>query len=224
MKKISILIPVYNEKDFLLKVLNKIENLDFGLDKEIILIDDFSTDGTRELYKDIKHKVILHDKNLGKGNSLKDGIKEASGDIIIIQDADLEYNPADYIPIVNELKQDNADVVYGSRFLNNQKNNFIFMSFWANKFLTFITKILYGIKITDMETCYKAFKSELIKNINIESKRFDFEPEITAKLLKNKNIRFKELPISYDARGRDKGKKIGWLDGIQAIFSLIKYR
>ena len=223
MKKISVLIPVYNEKNSLLELLQLVEGVNFGVEEEIILIDDFSTDGTKDLYKNIPHKVIYHEKNMGKGAALRDGIKEATGDIIIIQDADLEYNPADYIPLVNLIKEDKADVVYGSRFLNKQnKDKFLFLSFIANKTLTLLTQILYKTKLTDMETCYKAFRADIIKNIEIESNRFDFEPEITAKVLRQK-IRFAELPITYNARGVNEGKKISWKDGIQAIFTLIKF-
>lgn len=224
MEKITILIPIYNEKDCLLKVLEKINKLDFKMEKEIILVDDCSTDGTKELYKDIKHKVLYHDKNMGKGASLRTGLKEASGDIIIIQDADLEYNPEDYLPLVEEVRTGNADVVYGSRLFDSRnKGNFLFLSYLANLTLSFLTRILFKTTITDMETCYKVFKSDVIKNIEIESNRFDFEPEITAKVLK-KDVRYKEFPISYNARTNIEGKKIGWKDGIQAIFTLIKYR
>ena len=221
MKKISILIPVYNEKDSLLELLKKVESVDFGLEKEIILVDDFSTDGTKDLYPQISHKILYHEVNQGKGAALRTGLKEASGDIIIIQDADLEYNPEDYIPLVEHIKNDEADVVYGSRFAD--KGNFLFLSFVANKTLTLMTQILFGTKLTDMETCYKAFKAEVIKDVEIKSNRFDFEPEITAKVLK-KHVRFHELPISYNARTNDEGKKIGWKDGVQAIFALIKFR
>lgn len=224
MKKISILIPVYNEKDSLLELLKKVESVDFGLEKEIILVDDFSTDGTKDLYPQISHKILYHEVNQGKGAALRTGLKEASGDIIIIQDADLEYNPEDYIPLVEHIKNDEADVVYGSRFADKRnKGNFLFLSFVANKTLTLMTQILFGTKLTDMETCYKAFKAEVIKDVEIKSNRFDFEPEITAKVLK-KHVRFHELPISYNARTNDEGKKIGWKDGVQAIFALIKFR
>ncbi len=223
-RKISVLIPVYNEKKSLLELIKRVENINFELEKEIILIDDFSTDGTKDLYKELPYKVIYHEKNMGKGAALRDGIKEATGDIIIIQDADLEYNPADYVPLVKLIKVDKADVVYGSRFLGNQnKGKFLFLSFIANKTLTLITQILYRTTLTDMETCYKAFKSEIIKSIEIKSNRFDFEPEITAKILRKK-VRFAELPITYNARRVNEGKKINWKDGLQAIITLIKYR
>lgn len=224
MEKISILIPVYNEKDSLLELLKKVESVDYGLEKEIILIDDFSTDGTKDLYPQISHKILYHEVNQGKGAALRTGLKEATGDIIIIQDADLEYNPEDYIPLVEHIKNDEADVVYGSRFADKRnKGNFLFLSFVANKTLTLMTQILFGTKLTDMETCYKAFKSDVIKDVEIKSNRFDFEPEITAKVLK-KHVRFHELPISYNARTNDEGKKIGWKDGVQAMFALIKFR
>ncbi len=224
MNKITVLIPVYNEKDSLLELLKKVESVDFGLEKEIILVDDFSTDGTKELYSGINHKILYHEKNLGKGAALRTGLKEASGDIVIIQDADLEYNPDDYLPLVRLIKEDKADVVYGSRFLDKSNlKNFLFLSLVANKTLTVLTNILFGAKLTDMETCYKAFRREFIQNINIKSNRFDFEPEITSKVLKQK-VRFMELPITYNARAFAEGKKIGWKDGVQAIWTLIKFR
>ena len=225
MNKISILIPVYNEKNSLIELLKKVENVSFGLTKEIILIDDNSTDGTKELYSSLnQYKILYHDKNMGKGAALRDGIKAATGDIIIIQDADLEYNPEDYKPLVDLIKDNKADVVYGSRLSNKKNNkNFLIMSFIANQVLSAFTRLLYNTTITDMETCYKAFRAEVIKPLNIESNRFDFEPEITAKILKQ-NIRFKELPISYNARSVEEGKKINWKDGLQAIFTLLKYK
>lgn len=224
MNKITILIPVYNEKDSLLEILRKVEEIDFELEKEIIIIDDYSTDGTKKLYSQVNHKVLYHKKNMGKGAALRTGLEEATGDIIIIQDADLEYNPKDYKPLVELIKTNCADVVYGSRLADTRNSgSFLFLSYLANVTLTFITRLLYGVYLTDMETCYKAFRADVIKDIKIESNRFDFEPEITAKILK-KGIRFLECPISYNARTNDEGKKIGWKDGIQAIIALIKYR
>lgn len=225
MEKITILIPVFNEKTFLLQLLKKVEEVNFcDLEKEIIIIDDFSTDGTKELYQNIPHKVLYHEHNKGKGAAIRTGLKEATGDIIIIQDADLEYNPQDYVSLVEMVKKDCADVVYGSRLSDIQnQGNFLFLSFLANITLSFITRLLFNTYITDMETCYKVFRADIIKNIEIESDRFDFEPEITAKILK-KGVRYMESPISYNARACNDGKKIGWQDGVQAIWTLIKYR
>ncbi len=224
MNKISILIPVYNEKDLLLEILKQVEAVDFGLEKEIILIDDCSTDGTKELYSHLPYKVLYHQRNMGKGAALRTGLMSATGDIIVIQDADLEYNPNDYKPLVHLIVTDAADVVYGSRLADTRNSgNFLLLSYLANVFLTFMTRILFGTYMTDMETCYKAFRADVLKGISIKSNRFDFEPEITAKVLK-KNIRFMEVPISYNARKSEEGKKIGWKDGVQAVYTLIKYR
>ena len=225
MNKITILIPVYNEVNTLMPILQKLESIDFyGLEKEIILIDDYSTDGTKELYKDLNYKVLYHEKNMGKGASIRDGFKEAAGDIVTIQDADLEYNPEDLLPLVKVVLDNEADVAYGSRFMNIDKSkNFMLTHFLGNKMLTIITNILYGATLTDMETCYKVFKSEYVKHLDIKSNRFDFEPEITAKVLKQ-GARLKEIPITYVARGFKEGKKISWKDGFAAIFALIKFR
>jgi glycosyltransferase involved in cell wall biosynthesis len=224
MQKLTIIVPVYNEKKSLLDILNLIEKVDFGMEKEIILIDDCSTDGTTDLYSQLPYKVLHHTHNQGKGAAIRTGLKAASGDIIIIQDADLEYNPSDYKPLVELIKTNQVDVAYGSR-LSNIKNseNFLFLSFIANITLTFITRLFFNTHLTDMETCYKAFRADVIKSIEIKSNRFDFEPEITAKILK-KGVRYTEVPISYNARNVSHGKKIGWKDGVQAIIALIKYR
>lgn len=211
MYKVSILIPVYNESATLLQLLQKVDEADFaGLEKEIILIDDCSSDGTREILKNLedKYKVLYHNVNQGKGAALRTGFSAVNGDIAVIQDADLEYNPDDYNQVLKLILDDEADVAYGSRFLDlSGSKTVVKVNFFANKMLTLITNLLFKARLTDMETCYKAFKTEFIKDINIKSDRFDFEPEITAKVLKKK-ARIKEVPISYCGRTFDEGKKL----------------
>ena len=227
MKKVSIIIPVFNEKDTILELLERVEQAKFSdLEKEIILVDDCSSDGTGEIINELKdkYKVFSHPKNQGKGAAIRTAVKEATGDFVVIQDADLEYAPDDYDKLLPLLINDEADVVYGSRFKNPENmKNFILKNKIANKFLTILTNLLYGASITDMETCYKAFKREFIQGITIKANRFDFEPEITAKVMKRK-ARLKEVAISYNGRGHDEDKKINWKDGIHAILTIIKYR
>lgn len=227
MRKISILIPIFNEVNTLRIILQKVQEANFcNLEKEIILIDDFSTDGTREILEELKddYKILYHEKNLGKGAALRTGFEHISGDITVIQDADLEYDPVDYEPLIKLIVDNKADVVYGSRLSGGKPSrSFMFTHLLGNKLLTLMTNILYNTTLTDMETCYKAFKTEFIKDIKIKSNRFDFEPEITAKVLK-KGARLYELPISYYGREYSEGKKITWKDGLHAIFALIKFR
>lgn len=226
MNKITILIPVYNEVSTLETMVNKVENTDFcGLEKEIILIDDCSTDGTKDLYsKFSNHKVFYHERNQGKGAALRTGFKEATGDIIVIQDADLEYDPVDYAPLIKLILDGRADVCYGTRLAGGKPSrSFMFTHLLGNKFLSLLTNILYGSTLTDMETCYKAFRADFIKGIEIKSNRFDFEPEITAKILK-RGARLYELPVSYYGREFFEGKKITWKDGFHAILALIRFR
>lgn len=227
MKKITILIPIFNEVNTLKIILQKVEDASFcGLEKEIILIDDFSTDGTREILQELegKYKIFYHEKNMGKGAALRTGFEHVTGDITVIQDADLEYEPVDYEPLVKLILDGKADVAYGSRLSGGKPSrSFMFTHLLGNKVLTLMTNILYNTTLTDMETCYKAFRTEFIKGIEIKSNRFDFEPEITAKVLK-RGARLYELPISYYGREYDEGKKITWKDGIHAILALIKFR
>ena len=227
MKKISIIVPIYNEKETLSEIISKIEKTNFcSLEKELILVNDCSTDGSAEILKNFenKYKIIDHKINLGKGAAIRTALQHATGDIIIIQDADLEYEPKDYQNLLPLILNNEADVVYGSRFLKKQKNGaFILSHFLGNKILTLITNILFNVTLTDMETCYKAFKAEFIKDIKITSNRFDFEPEITAKIIK-KGGRIKEVPISYNGRFHSDGKKITWKDGFHAIKALIKFK
>lgn len=227
MKKITILIPIFNEVKTLREILKKVEDTDFcGLEKEIIMIDDFSTDGTREILEELKdkYKIFYHEKNLGKGAALRTGFAHITGDITIIQDADLEYDPIDYKPLIQLIIDGKADVAYGSRLIGGKPSrSFMFTHLLGNKVLTLMTNILYNTTLTDMETCYKAFKTEFIKDLIIRSDRFDFEPEITAKVLKKK-ARLYELPISYYGREYSEGKKITWVDGVHAIWALLKFR
>jgi len=224
--KLSIIIPVYNEKNTILEIIKKVENANLPqeLKKEIIIVDDRSTDGTRKILKEIewKYKIIFHEKNKGKGAAIKSALKEVTGDIVIIQDADLEYNPQDYIKLLDPILNREANVVYGSRFLNKHNPRYIHL-YLGNKFLSLIFSLMFMQKISDMETCYKVLSREIINKIKIKSNRFNFEPEITAKIIKL-GYKIKEVPISYQSRSFKEGKKINWQDGISAIYALIKYK
>ena len=224
MTTLSIIIPAYNEEKNIKTVIEKVNsvNLD-SIKKEIIVVDDFSTDGTRESLKKIKNiKVFYHKKNMGKGSAVRTGLKHATGDIIIIQDADLEYDPNDYPKLINPILNGKTKVVFGSRFLKKHNARYKFY-YLGNRFLSIITTLLYFRKISDMETCYKAFRTDVIKNIRLRAKRFDIEPEITAKIIKQ-GYKILEVPIWYKCRSFNEGKKISWKDGVKAIYYLVKYR
>jgi glycosyltransferase involved in cell wall biosynthesis len=223
--KLSVVIPVYNEKDTILEVLNRVGNV--NLPKETIVVDDCSTDGTREILQDLRTsddlKIIFQPQNRGKGAALRTGFAHVSGDIVVIQDADLEYDPAEYPDLIQPILTNKADVVFGSRFLAGPHRVLLFWHRVGNLILTTLSNMLTNLNLTDMETCYKAFRAELLKKITLRENRFGFEPEFTAKVGRAR-CRIYEVPISYSGRDYSEGKKIGWKDGIAAIYFILKYR
>lgn len=227
--KLSVIIPVFNEKNTILQILGKVDSVDLGnIEKEIVIIDDFSTDGTRDILRgqEGKYRIFYHEKNQGKGAALRTGFGVATGDIILVQDADLEYNPAEYPKLIMPILDGSADVVYGSRLIGGDSPRRV-MFFWhylGNKFLTLLSNILTDLNLTDMETCYKIFSRKTIQTIlpQLKSNRFGFEPEVTAKVAKNK-FRVYEVAISYHGRTYKEGKKINWKDGIAALWQIIKF-
>ncbi len=224
--KASVVIPVYNEVETIEEIIIRVQTV--PLEKEIIIIDDGSTDGTCERLREISHdqeniKVIYHNQNRGKGAALRTGFGFVSGDVIIIQDADLEYNPKEYPKLLQPILDNRADVVYGSRFLGGPHRVLFFWHYVGNKFLTFLSNLLTNINLTDMETGYKAFKSQVLNDITFKSNRFGFEPEFTVKIAK-RGYRIYEVPISYSGRNYSEGKKIIWKDGIVAIFAILWFR
>ncbi|MBN8860188.1 MAG: glycosyltransferase family 2 protein [Sphingobacteriales bacterium] len=231
MKKLSIIIPCYNEEDFVLSILHKIDSvaLPMSMTKEIIIVDDKSTDQTLKLISEYAGitphaQLICHEKNKGKGAAIRAALKKATGDVIIIQDADLEYNPNDYNKLLQPILDGHADVVYGSRFTSNGPRRVLFFFHTiGNKFLTLLSNIFTGLNLTDMETGYKMFSTDILKSISLKENRFGFEPEVTAKISRIKNIRIYEVGIAYYGREYHEGKKINWRDGLWAFWCIIKY-
>ena len=225
--KLSVIIPVYNEVQFLREAVKQV--IDVDLAEEIIIVDDGSTDGTKALYPEIKGwsdkiQVHFHAKNMGKGVAVRTGFELATGDVYIIQDADLEYDPRDYAKLLDPIEHGKADVVYGSRLRGGPTKAMFFWHMIGNRFLTLVTNLLYNATLTDMETCYKLFRAEIVDGMTLRSRGFEFEPEITSKILKS-GTRIYEVPISYAGREFDEGKKISPLkDGPKALWALLKYR
>ena len=216
--KLSVIIPVYNERNCIGQIIAAVKAV--AVNKEIIVVDDYSTDGTRQILKGKPGiSVIWHDRNMGKGAAIRSGLKAAAGDMVIIQDADMEYSPQDYTRLLKPMEDGSANAVYGSRFLGN--GEFLTASYYANRTLTLLTNLLFGSRLTDMETCYKLVRTGLLRSLGLTSSRFEIEPEITCKILKKKE-KIVEVPINY--KGRTRGKKIGPKDGVQAIWNLLKWK
>ena len=225
--KLTILIPVYNERGSIGEVVRRVRSI--PLEKEIIVIEDCSTDGTREFLREAADswsaegvRVIFQDRNRGKGAAVRRGIREAAGDVIVIQDADFEYNPGEFPHLIKPIEQGKAMVVYGSRFLANPRSAFRLGHYWANRILTRFSNLLSGLRLTDMETCYKMFRREAIEGMRLEQDRFGIEPELTAGFAR-KGLPVHEVPISYRGRSHREGKKIGWRDGLNAVWCILKY-
>ena len=227
--KLSIVIPVYNEAATILEILKLVSSIEIGLDKELVMVDDCSTDGTRDVLRKVAAdhpdwRVLFHDVNRGKGAALRTGFAAATGDFVLIQDADLEYDPAEYNVLLKPVLDGFADVVYGSRFMGGNPHRILF--FWhsiGNKLLTFLSNMFTNLNLTDMETCYKLFRAEILKKIRFKENRFGFEPEVTSKVSRFPNIRIYEVGISYYGRTYEDGKKIGMKDAIHAVWCLLKY-
>jgi glycosyltransferase involved in cell wall biosynthesis len=220
-----VIVPVFNERNTVAEIVRQMRAVDLPVEREIVIVDDGSGDGTRDVLSQLADStvhVVLHPHNRGKGAAIRTGLAQVTGDLVLIQDADLEYDPDDWPKLLAPILKGRAQVVYGSRF-TGERRNMLFLHWIGNRFLSLLTNVLYNTTLSDMETCYKLFDRELIDSIDLRSERFDFEPEITAKILR-RGIRIYEVPISYSGREFDEGKKITWRDGVVAVKTLVKYR
>ncbi|HVL27786.1 MAG TPA: glycosyltransferase family 2 protein, partial [Acidimicrobiales bacterium] len=222
---LSVIVPVYNERNTVAEIVRRMRRVELPLDAEIVMVDDASWDGTSDILKALEDstvRIVSHPKNAGKGAAIRTGLAHVRGDLVLIQDADLEYDPDDWPRLLSPVLKGKAQVVYGSRF-TGERRNMLFTHWLGNRFLSLVTNILYNTTLSDMETCYKLFDRRVLDGITIESDSFDFEPEITAKVLR-KGVRIYEVPISYAGREYSEGKKITWKDGFRALYTLVRYR
>ncbi len=224
-RKLSVIVPVFDERNTVVEIVRRMRAVDLPVDLEIVIVDDGSTDGTRDVLRqlgDSTVRVITHEANRGKGAAIRSGLAQVHGDLVLVQDADLEYDPEDWPRLLAPILRGKARVVYGSRF-TGERRNMLFLHWVGNRFLSLITNVLYNTTLSDMETCYKLFDRTLIDSLTLRAQRFEFEPEVTAKILRQ-GIRIYEVPISYTGREFDEGKKITWRDGFVALWTLVKYR
>ena len=224
-RKLSVIVPVYDERNTVVEIVRRMRAVDLPVELEILIVDDGSTDGTRDVLRQLADstvRVIMHDRNQGKGAAIRSGLQHVTGDLVLVQDADLEYDPEDWPKLLNPVLRGKAKVVYGSRF-TGERRNMLVLHWMGNRFLSLVTNVLYNTTLSDMETCYKLFDRTVLDGITLRAMRFEFEPEVTAKVLRQ-GIRIYEVPISYTGREFDEGKKITWRDGFVALWTLVKYR
>ena len=224
-RKLSVIVPVFDERNTVAEIVRRMRAVDIGLEREFVLVDDGSTDGTRDVLRQLEDstvRVVLHDRNRGKGAAIRTGLEHITGDLVLVQDADLEYDPEDWPKLLAPMLRGKAQVVYGSRF-TGERRNMLFLHWVGNRFLSLVTNVLYNTTLSDMETCYKLFDRRVLDAITLRSSGFEFEPEVTAKVLR-RGIRIYEVPISYAGREYHEGKKITWRDGLVAVWALLKYR